>query len=134
MVSVALAYDGIQALFDLLHLIPVVGNIIAAIITALISVAAWLTFYIWLKMHGVHFNSAKRILTMGGGFFLELLPVLNMLPAWTLAVVLIYMTTKMPKMAQVAVGAKSGAGKIAQSTTAPKDRVAQPTQPTRENV
>ncbi|MEK7390641.1 MAG: hypothetical protein AAB635_00710 [Patescibacteria group bacterium] len=110
MISVAIFYDLIQALFDLLHLIPVIGNVIATVITALLSVVAWLTFYVWFKMHGVHFNSAKRAITMGAGFLIELMPILNILPAWTLAVVLIFLTARMPKIVQVATGA-AGAGK-----------------------
>lgn len=107
MVSVALFYDLVQALFDLLHIIPVVGNVIATVVTALLSVVAWLTFYVWFKMHGVHFHTAKRAVTMGAGFLIELIPVLNILPAWTLAVILIFMTARMPKIVQtVASGAK----------------------------
>lgn len=107
MISVAFFYDLVQALFDLLHFIPVVGNVIATIVTALLSVVAWLTFYVWFKMHGVHFHTAKRAITMGAGFLIELIPILNILPVWTLAVVLIFLTARMPKIVQTVAGAKN---------------------------
>lgn len=109
--SVALFYDLVQALFDLLHFIPFLGNLLASVFTAIISVIAWMTFYFWFKLHGIHFNTAKRALTLGGGFLIELIPVLNILPAWTLAVVLIFLTTKVPIIKKVSDVGQATKGK-----------------------
>lgn len=108
MVTVALFYDFVQAIISLLHIIPALGNLMAAIATALLSAVAWLTFYFWFKLHGIHFNTAKRALTMGSGFIIELIPVLNILPGWTLAVILVILTTKVPAINKI-----ENAGRVA---------------------
>ncbi|MEX0919412.1 MAG: hypothetical protein WDZ64_01525 [Parcubacteria group bacterium] len=52
----------------------------------LVSVFAFLTFYVWFKMYGMNFMTPKRFGAMGGGFIIELIPVLNVIPAWTFVV------------------------------------------------
>jgi len=97
MVLAALTFDGGQFLFNL---IPVLGIVISIII----DIFAWGTFFLWLKMKGISFGfSAKwgKTRRSGGGesmlknplfiitcaFGIELIPILNALPAWTLAIV-----------------------------------------------
>jgi hypothetical protein len=106
MVCVALFFDLVQFLLDLFHGIPVVGNAFAIVATALLSVFAFLVFWFWFFMHGIRFNTAKRLLSMGGGFIFELIPILNALPAWTLAVIVVITTTKIPQIAQIASAAQ----------------------------
>jgi len=89
MIVVAVLFDLAGIVFDLLHFIPAVGNVAAIILTTLLDILAWLVFYVWFKMNGVSFANPKRALSLNGGFILELIPILNALPAWTLAVVLI---------------------------------------------
>lgn len=102
MIIVALLFDGIQAG---INLIPIVGQILSF----LISIFAFLTFWVWFKMNGVSFAKPKRAGSMGVGFLVELIPVLNMLPAWTLAVFLIISDTKIKKV----LSQTPGRGKIA---------------------
>lgn len=104
MVVVALVFDLFQLLLDLLHILVGPGTIIAAITTGLLSFVAWLTFYIWFKTKGMSFTSPKRILTMGGGFLIELIPVLNVLPAWTLAVIILIGTNKAEALIEKTTG------------------------------
>src|SRR3989338_7539453 len=97
MVLAALTFDGGQFIFNL---IPILGIVISIII----DIIAWGTFFLWLKMKGISFGfSAKfgRTHRSGGGqsmlrnplfiitcaFGVELIPILNALPAWTLAIV-----------------------------------------------
>lgn len=82
MLCVALLYDGGQFIFNF---IPVAGNLF----TIIIDVFAWLTFFVWFKIKGVNFASPKRLMTLCGAGLLELVPVLNDLPAWTGAVALL---------------------------------------------
>lgn len=92
MVSVALFYDVFQAL---IQLIPFLGQILSS----LIGVFAFLTFYLWFKMRGLNFATPKRAGLLGGGFLIELIPILNILPAWTLAVILLAIDFKIKKIA-----------------------------------
>lgn len=90
MISVALFYDGLQAL---LQLIPVAGQILAG----LVAIFAFLTFWLWFRLNGIKFSTPKRSAVMGTGFIIELIPILNILPAWTLAVAIIVADLKVKK-------------------------------------
>ncbi len=80
MVIVALGFDFFQGIIGVL---PVVGFILSP----LVSLFIWLTFWIWLKLHGVNVtDKIGRIFIMWGGFFLELIPLLNILPTWTMTI------------------------------------------------
>jgi len=78
----ALGFDFFQGVIGI---IPVVGFIISPIISFFI----WLTFWVWLKFHGVAIaDSIERIALMFGGFLVELIPGLNVLPAWSLVILI----------------------------------------------
>lgn len=96
MVAVAVIFDLLQFFLNLLHFIPAIGNAVAFVTTSILTIIAWLTFYIWFKTKGVTFNTSKRMLSLGGGFLIELIPILNALPAWTLSVVIIIGSTRIP--------------------------------------
>lgn len=92
MVSVALFYDAVQGI---INLIPILGQILSG----LISMFAFLTFYLWFKLKGLNFVTPKRAAYLGGGLLIELIPILNILPAWTLAVTLLALDSKTKKVA-----------------------------------
>ena len=98
MIAVALLFDGVDFLVEFLEvlnlLIPGSGALAVIVVSALISVWAWLTFYLWFKLHGVSFVSPKRALTMPIAFIIKIIPVIGALPAWTLAVFLLFMTIR----------------------------------------
>ena len=94
MIAVALFYDVAQAEVNLLHTVPFVGNTIAWLGTTIIDLYAFLTFFVWFKVKGVSFANPKRGLTMAGATLVELIPVLNTVPAWTLAVIICFITTR----------------------------------------
>lgn len=91
MATVAIIFDVILALISL---IPFVGWII----NALISVVAFLTFFMWFRTKGIKFNSPRKMASLPAGFLLELIPYLNILPGWTVAV---FMTTASDKVEKV---------------------------------
>lgn len=65
----------------------------------LVSIFAFLTFYVWFKMRGLKFATAKRTGTMAGAFIVEIVPFLAMLPAWTSAIVILGLDSKVKKVA-----------------------------------
>lgn len=89
MIAVALFFDGIQFAAGLINFIPFVGFILALVITSGVSIFAWLTFFLWFRLAGSKFDS-KIVSTTVGTFFIELIPILNALPAWTLSIVVIF--------------------------------------------
>lgn len=97
---VALFYDLVQFA---VNYIPVIGQVASA----LVAIFAFCHFFLWFKMHGVSFTGIKKTLTMGGGFLIEVIPVLNMLPGWMVAVAGTIILSRVP-VAQAIVQAASG--------------------------
>jgi len=64
----------------------------------LAGIFAGLTFYVWFKTYGISFMKPKKALAMGGGFIIEMLPVISSLPAWTAAVTVITLDSKLKKV------------------------------------
>lgn len=91
MIIVALVFDGIQLL---LQLIPILGQILAF----LISVFAFLTFYLWFKLKGLHFSVTKRLVFFGGTAFEVALPILNAIPIWTASVSFVAISSRIKKV------------------------------------
>jgi|GEM_PF-2901203 len=94
MLGVALFYDFMQIKVSLMHTLPFVGNVIAWLGTTIIDLYALLTFFVWFKVHDVSFANPKRGLTMAGALIVELVPILNAVPAWTLAVIICFITVR----------------------------------------
>src|SRR3989344_3527031 len=97
MCSVALLFDAIIAAPKLLDFIPVLDFLTVPMnlmVGVLASVWAWLTFYVWFKLHGISFVSPKKILAFPAAFLIKIFPFLGVLPAWTGAVVLIFLITR----------------------------------------
>ncbi len=78
MVGTALIYDGMGLLLNL--------TVVGSIITPVINVLAFCTFYLWFKLKGVKFNKLSNVSVMGGTSIIEFVPFLNALPVWTGAV------------------------------------------------
>lgn len=87
MIIVAAIIDGIQFL---LNFIPLVGWIM----TALVSIFAWLTFFTWFKFNGVSFLDGKTAVLKFSSIFgvsiLEIFPILNDLPAWVVFTIIMF--------------------------------------------
>ncbi|TAL48821.1 hypothetical protein EPN83_03460 [Patescibacteria group bacterium] len=92
MVSVALLYDVVGGGIQLL---PIVGQMVYWIIW----IFAFLTFYLWFKIYGRSFLSPKRTLAMGAGAIIEIIPVLSILPGWTVAVIFLIGIEKAERLA-----------------------------------
>lgn len=102
MLGTALLFDGLQFGTDLFHALPLIGTVAQSVVDILISVWAWLTFYVWFKIHGVSFMNAKRFAVLNGGALIEMIPIVNSLPAWTLAVFLLIATTRAEELLEKA--------------------------------
>lgn len=81
MVCVAIFIDIAQFL---LNFIPGPGWIIIWIVNAIV----WSTFYIWFRSKGVNFSGTKKSRNLATAFVFELIPILDALPGWTVAITL----------------------------------------------
>ncbi len=87
MISTAILVDGIQAFLTLIFIGPFVNW--------LISIFAWMTFFLWFALKGIKFtNNPKRVFTFMGGSLLEIIPGIATLPAWTATITITILTIK----------------------------------------
>ena len=92
----AVLMGGVAVGVDLVQGILTTG-VIGIAINSFISIFAWLMFWFWFKMHGVGFLDGKLVLksvTMWGAGLIELVPLINNLPAWTVAIVIMLFIVK----------------------------------------
>ncbi len=82
MMTLAITCDIILALIA--SFIPFVGWVINAFLTIII----FLTFFMWFKMKGIKFNSPRKLATLPIGLIIELIPYINILPGWTVSVII----------------------------------------------
>jgi len=102
MLGVAIAVDATSAL---VNLIPIVGQIASFFVGLFFT----MTFWLWFKMNGMNFSKPKNILGLAGGSIIEMIPVLNALPAWTATVLYL---TRVEKIIDKTVAQVPGASKI----------------------
>ncbi len=82
MIGSALLFDGLQALLTPIFLGWAVG------------IFAFLTFWLWFKLHGISFMRPKRLATMGSATLIEIIPFVSAFPAWTFAVAYLALSAK----------------------------------------
>ena len=83
---------------------------------------ALLTFYVWFKMRGMSFMKPKRLLTFGGASLIEIIPWLSALPAWTAAIVVLALDSKIKKLVP---GANTGKSEMVGAALAGRTNKAQ---------
>lgn len=81
MIGTALLFDGIQAFLTFI--------LIGVFVNWIITIWAYLTFFLWFSFLGIHFMKPANFTSLNGGLIVELIPLLNALPTWTLAVTII---------------------------------------------
>ena len=87
MIGTAVLFDGFQAFLTLLLIGPFVNW--------LISIFAWLTFFLWFMLKGVHFTkNLNKLFTFMGGSLMEIIPVVDALPAWTATIIITILMIK----------------------------------------
>ncbi len=91
MIFTSLFFDAFQALVGW---IPFVGNVLAG----LIGFFAFMTFWLWFHMKGIKMMTPKRFGSLGLGGVIEMIPYVNILPAWTMVVVYLIGTTKVKEV------------------------------------
>lgn len=107
MISVAFFYDVLQWLLTFI------------LMGWLVGIFAGLTFYVWFKLRGLSFMKPKRFFTFGTVSIIEMFPFLPLsaLPAWTAAIVILALDSKikkvLPPSVQKAVSSTPGLKKVA---------------------
>lgn len=104
MVATALFYDLLQVGVNFLQgvnaIIPGLGVFLVYLFGIPLTIWAWLTFYLWFKLHGVSFMQPKRFAIMGISVLAD--TIMSILPAWTAAVLLLVATTRVEELLEKA--------------------------------
>ena len=90
MIGVAVLIDGIQFLLTL--------TVIGSLVSMLLSVFVWVAFLLWFALQGVSYfdkGAATRGFILIFSVIVELVPMINALPATTLGVVALVIHTRM---------------------------------------
>ncbi len=114
MVAVASLYDllqvGVNALQGLNAILPGLGVFLVYAFGIPLTILAWLTFYVWFKLHWVSFMQPKRFAIMGLAGLAD--TIVSALPAWIAAVVLLVLTTRAEELLEKIPGGSKVAGVI----------------------
>lgn len=99
MIGAAILFDALQFLVTFLHLIPAVGNAAAVALAWFITVLATATFGVWFALVGVNYftgkGAGKRFLIVLSATVVELVPIIDAVPAITLGVVFLILQTRL---------------------------------------
>jgi hypothetical protein len=82
-VGIAVGVDFVQGLLTI--------SAIGLIVNTFISIFIWLMFWFWFRLNGIGFLNGKVVLktvAMWGAGIIELMPVINNIPAWTVSIVI----------------------------------------------
>lgn len=106
MLGLAALFDGAQFAVTFLNVLPGIGFAISAVISFFITIVSTAVFGIWFLLTDIYSAGriAAKLLTWLGTSIIELVPLINALPATTLMVVLIIILTRAEDM----LTAKSG--------------------------
>ncbi|MFM2357539.1 MAG: hypothetical protein RJA61_276 [Candidatus Parcubacteria bacterium] len=81
MMAVAIVCDISLAL---IALIPYVGWVI----NGLLSPCVFILFFTWYKIKGIKYTSMRKMAVLPAGLLIEMIPYINILPGWTVSVIL----------------------------------------------
>ncbi len=116
MIPVSIFFDVLEAIADLIMLIPIIGTGVGLMLEFLINVLASLTFYVWFKTKGVTFSSTKRAMSFWLGIALGFIPFTSWF-AWTVSVIMTvrsvnHVRTNLQNIAARVPGSKIGGSNL----------------------
>jgi hypothetical protein len=110
MVMLALLFDAAQFLATFLHILPVVGNAAAVVFAWFITILATSIFAVWFALHDISYASGRgagrRMLIALSAVVIELIPIIDALPAITIGVIGIIIESRIQD-AQKAIAPKA---------------------------
>lgn len=88
LLATALLVDTFQTMLGLV--------IVGALFSPLITVLAWLSYFVWYKLLDIGFmdRGVQKLFIFFGAGLLEMIPYINIIPAWTTSVILMIFIVK----------------------------------------
>ena len=112
LIATALLFDGAQALAEILFSLTVILLPLGIAVGWAIDIFAWLTFFLWL--HSLGLGMIKKggagqgalnqepFIIIALAFGIEFIPFINVLPAWTAAIVIVIIKERIMALARLA--------------------------------
>ncbi len=104
MISTAIFFDVFIAIIDILDLFSF--GLASLLLGSIIDFFALLTFVFWFKLKGGKFGKVRSF-SMGIGFIAKFIPVIDLLPDWTLAILLSFLQENISKLTNAIPGGQT---------------------------
>lgn len=105
LIGFAVLCDLTQFVLSFLHVIPYVGNAIAFVLVLYVTIVAYLVLGIWFAICGVNYftgnKAALKVLTLLASIGIELIPIVDSLPAITAGVITMVIVSRIEDAAGV---------------------------------
>ena len=85
MIGTAIFFDVLIAIVDLLDLVTF--GLASILFGSIFDMLAGMTFWLWFKVKGAKFGK-RRSLSLLGGFVAKFIPIIDLFPDWTIAILL----------------------------------------------
>lgn len=99
LICIAVFFDVVQFLLSFLHVVPVAGNALAFVLVLFVTVIAYISLGLWFAMLGVNYFTGKRaalkVLTVLASLGIELIPLVDALPAITAGTVVMVLVSRL---------------------------------------
>ncbi len=105
MLVVAVFFDVVK--FGI-NFIPILGQVLAI----LVGIFAQMTFWLWFKMKGVSYNSAKRLIPVISATLIGFVPFLDMIPDLTLEMIFVLGTLKAEEVLEKVPGGQTASNVV----------------------
>ncbi|OGN25458.1 MAG: hypothetical protein A3A13_03135 [Candidatus Yanofskybacteria bacterium RIFCSPLOWO2_01_FULL_43_22] len=103
MIGVAIVFDGVAALLGLL--------IIGGVVNSFVAIVASFVFGLWLHSKKVSLADTRVLIRMVSGLVIELIPIVNILPAWTFCIVSTILLTRLQDKSKIVSAVSSVVGR-----------------------
>lgn len=120
LIGTAFLFDAVQDVAFFANVVPGIGTAVAFIVSEFIAWLAAAVFFIWFSLLGVRYsdkNFALKLLLSMAAFVVELIPLLDILPAITLDVVVLVVLTRIEDTASSVPGGAAAAALLMNSAS-----------------
>jgi hypothetical protein len=104
MIGTAIFFDVFIAIIDLLDFVSF--GLASLLLGSMFDMMAGMTFVLWFKIKGAKFGK-RRTLSLMGGFIAKFIPLIDLLPDWTMAILLSFFQESLEAVASAVPGASS---------------------------
>lgn len=99
LICFALLCDLIQFVLSFLHVVPIAGNALAFVLVLFVTIIAYISLGLWFALLGINYFTGKKaalkVLTMLATIGIELIPLVDALPAITAGTIVMVLVSRL---------------------------------------